>query len=422
MGCKVNQYDTQIMKELLLSSGYQIVGEEMQPDVFIVNSCSVTGKSDSKTRQLLSKLRKKLPHSILILTGCMPQAFPAETALLDTADIILSNASNDEIVSLIDEFLRTKTKIIQIKSHEKEKINNKITNFDDRTKAFLKIEDGCNRFCSYCIIPYARGRVRSKPLSEIFTEINELSLKGYKEVVLIGINLSAYGTDMGYTLADAVETACSVDGIRRVRLGSIEPDQLNDTIIERMAAENKLCPQFHLSLQSGCDKTLRDMNRHYDTAFYDTLVQKLREKFKDASITTDIMVGFPGETEEDFNESLGFVKKVGFARAHIFPYSKRNGTKAADFKNQVQDSVKNRRSKEMIELTNRSKTDFLKNQLHKTYPVLIENNKKPGQFEGYTPNYTHVKIQSDTNLSGSIVNVFVTAVDGDSLTGEKKDG
>jgi len=417
LGCKVNQYETELMKEDLIRNGYEIVTEDDLPDVFIINSCTVTAESDRKTRQMVRKYRRKLPDAIIVLTGCMPQAFTQEAEKLDSADIVLGNGTNDKLVFAINEFMLTNNRQVIVSEHRKETVNATIETFHDRTKAFVKIEDGCNRFCSYCIIPYARGRVRSKSLEDIKREVKSLVDNGFKEVVLIGINLSAYGKDEGLNLADAVETVAQT-GIERIRLGSMEPDQFTDEVIDRLSKVKSLCPQFHLSLQSGCDETLKRMNRHYDTAFYYDLISKLRERFDNASITTDIMVGFAGESDEDFKTSVEFLNKVGFAKTHVFAYSVRKGTKAEKLDGHIQTSVKRERSAIMIENALKCQAEFLNSQIGLTCPVLFENRTKDGFYEGYTPNYTLVRVKSDKNISGEIIETKLVSVENDYCIGE----
>lgn len=417
LGCKVNQYETELMKEDLIRNGYEIVSEDDLPDVFIINSCTVTAESDRKTRQMVRKYRRKLPDAIIVLTGCMPQAFKGEAEKLDSADIVLGNGTNDKLVFAINEFKLTNTRQIFVQEHRKETVNATIETFYDRTKAFLKIEDGCNRFCSYCIIPYARGRVRSKSLENIKREVETLVDNGFKEVVLIGINLSAYGKDEGLTLADAVEVVAKT-GIERIRLGSMEPDQFTDDVIDRLSNVESLCPQFHLSLQSGCDETLKRMNRHYDTAFYFDLIKKIRKKFSNASITTDIMVGFAGETDEEFKSSVAFLNKVCFAKSHVFAYSVRKGTKAEKLDGHIANDIKRKRSAIMIENALKCQEKFLSSQIGLTCPVLFENRTKEGFYEGYTPNYTLVKVKSDKNISGEIIQTKLVSVENDYCIGE----
>lgn len=413
LGCKVNQYESQVMHEKLCQSGFEYAEAYTQADIVIINSCTVTSVSDSKVIKLMHRIRRENPECVLIITGCMPQAFPDDERFSE-ADIILGNRSRDIIVPSIQQYLINRVRIKNIQEHKTDdKFESmSISGFTERTRAFVKIEDGCNRFCSYCIIPYARGRVRSKPLDELKTELNKLSNQGFKEIVFVGINLSEYGQEFGIDLADAVETACSINGIERVRLGSLEPERMDKETIIRLSKQSKLCPQFHLSLQSGCNATLKRMNRHYTAEDYEKIVNNLREAFENCAITTDIMVGFPGETEEEFEQSLAFADKIGFAKVHTFAYSRRPGTVADKADNQIQESIKTIRSREMIEHTNKKMYEFLKTQIGKTEPVLFERRNKSEKLEGNTMNYTSVEVDTDENLSNQIRNVKITDTDG----------
>ena len=404
-GCKVNQYESQVILENFLEAGYTIADSVKSADIIIINSCTVTAESDKKAKKVMHKIKKENNSAIIVLTGCLPQAFPSQMQLIDDADVILGNENKSEILKIVEEFLKTKKKIIKIQDFKPNTKFDKtlISDFNERTRAFLKIEDGCNRFCSYCIIPYARGRVRSKTLEDILLEVNKLVLKGYKEIVLVGINLSAYGTDIKVNLCDAIEQVCSVDGVERVRLGSLEPEHLTESTIKRLAKQTKLCPQFHLSLQSGCDTTLKRMNRHYTSSEYFDIVKNLRKYFENVSITTDVMVGFAGETDVEFEESLNFVKKVNFSKVHVFTYSVRNGTKAATFKNQIDVNKKKERSEIMIKETNKSRIQFLNSQVGKLEPVLYERLNSNRFFEGYTRNYTPIKTKTNKDLHSKII-------------------
>ena len=413
LGCKVNQYESQAMREDLIRHGYVPSDDRNCADITIINSCTVTAVSDAKNRKLLNRVRRENPNGIVVLTGCMPQAFPEDMESLTQCDIILGNKERAKLVPAIERFCAEHNRLLDIPlhtDHGAEFEPMKVSSFSEHTRAFIKIEDGCNRFCSYCIIPYARGRVRSKPLCELREEIEMLALRGYREVVLVGINLSAYGQGEGFDLADAVETACAVEDIARVRLGSLEPEQMTDALIDRLAAQPKFCPQFHLSLQSGCDKTLRAMNRHYDSNEYAEIVSRLRASFENASITTDVMVGFAGETEEDFLESLDFVRSIGFAKVHVFPYSQRRGTRAAEAPDQVPHAEKERRAKRMSEMTEICRREFLSTQVGRVEEVLFER-LRHGALEGYTKNYTPVRVLSDDrSLCGKVCRVSIAAV------------
>lgn len=413
LGCKVNQYESQYMSEILMKAGYEIVNNHEDADIYIINSCTVTSESDRKTRQSVRRFKRNHPNALVVLTGCMPQAYPEAAKELYEADIVLSNSNNGDILDLINSYFLEHKRIVKIIPHEKgEKFQkSQISDFYERTRAVVKIEDGCDRYCSYCIIPTARGRVRSKPLDEIKKEVETLAEKGIVEIVLVGINLSAYGKGENeqIDITDAVHAACSVEKIKRVRLGSLEPDHLTEEIVAKLAKEQNLCPQFHISLQSGCDKTLKKMNRHYTADEYRTLCKELRSKFADCTLTTDVMVGFPYETQEDFEESMAFVKEIGFEKVHVFPYSPRENTLAAKWE-QIEKHVKEERSRQMIEMTNEVREEFLKKQIGKTLNVLFES-KHGDYFEGYTANYTPVRVKSENCLSSQTLNVEITDSD-----------
>ena len=401
LGCKVNQYETQAIRRLLEEDGYTTV--EFSPGqadigeaVLVINSCTVTGESDRKLRQLLRRCRREHPLAVLVLTGCFPQAFPEGAEALPEPDVILGNAARRELPERLAQFFSEKRRIIAISPHTRAYESLSICEFQGRTRAFVKIEDGCDRFCSYCIIPYARGRVRSKPLDELRAEVEALAQRGYREIVLVGINLTAYGKDTGDTICDAVEVAAAPEGIYRVRLGSIEPDHLTDEVLARLAACDKLCPQFHLALQSGCDATLKRMNRHYTAGEYRALCDKLRAAFPGCAITTDVMVGFPGETVGDFEVSLAFVKEIGFSRVHCFPYSRREGTPAARASAQVPNAEKLRRNRELIAAAEESRVAFESALVGQTVWVLPETERADGRLEGYTDTYVPVAVDGGT--------------------------
>lgn len=418
LGCKVNQYETQALSEALMREGFLIVPHSEDADVYIINSCTVTAESDKKTRQAVRRFKRLHPDSVVVLTGCMPQAYPQIASEIDAADIVAGNKNNIDIPKMIKEYLQSRNRSVDIIQHSTgdEFVPCSISSFDERTRAAIKIEDGCNRFCSYCIIPYARGRVRSKPLEEIKKEAASLAANGYTEIVLVGINLSSYGTDCSLSLADAVAAVCETPGIRRVRLGSLEPDHMTDEMINSLKVQPKLCPQFHISLQSGCTETLRRMNRHYTAEEYEKICQKLRESFEDCTITTDIMVGFAGETEEEFEASLAFAKKIGFEKVHVFPYSQRKGTRAAEFPNQLDRKTKEERAHKMIALTNEIRADFMKSQIGKTVEVLAETKDENGICTGYTANYTPVRILNGAEC-GNYYKIKITAAGNDDCEG-----
>ena len=412
LGCKVNQYESQEMREQLKKNGYEITEDESQADVFIINSCTVTSESDRKTRQCVRHYKKKYPESVTVLTGCLPQSFPDAAGELNEADIVLGNRNNSRLTAALNEYFISGHRVLGMAQHESGEplISSGISDFEERTRAIVKIEDGCDRFCSYCIIPKARGRVRSKAIEDIKNEVNLLAENGYREIVLVGINLSAYGKGSDLDLADAVFAAAENEKIERVRLGSLEPDHLTDELLEKLSKCEKLCPQFHISLQSGCDRVLKKMNRHYSAAEYAELAEKLRKSFNDCTLTTDIMVGFPQETEEDFLDTVNFAEKIAFEKIHIFPYSRRSGTPADKMDGQIEKSVKARRAADLANTAERIRENFFKNQIGKTVSVLIEGKQKNGKAYGYTPNYTPVQIDGDAEI-GMIADVKITDFD-----------
>ena len=392
-GCKVNQYETESIKADFISEGFETADEITSADVIVINSCTVTSSGDSKSLYFLRKARKDNPEAVIVLTGCMPQATPEIAESIPEADIVTGTKERGNIVSLVKEFTKSRNQIVSIGKYcASDKFEEIIPgDFSEKTRAFVKIQDGCNQFCTYCIIPYARGRCRSKPLDILEKEIYTLAQNGRKEIVLVGINLAFYGKEFGIRLVDAVELCCKINGVERVRLGSLEPEVISDEDLLRLSKLPQFCPQFHLSLQSGCDKTLKAMNRHYNTEEYYGLVKKIRNIFPECSITTDIMVGFPNETDEDFKASLEFVKKVGFAKIHVFQYSPRNGTPAAK-QPQIKNSVKHERADRMKKLGDELKQKYLEKQIGKTVPVLFERENSPEFHQGYAPDYTLIKI------------------------------
>ncbi|MCL2068812.1 MAG: tRNA (N(6)-L-threonylcarbamoyladenosine(37)-C(2))-methylthiotransferase MtaB [Oscillospiraceae bacterium] len=419
LGCKVNQYETSIMTEAFLAAGFEIVNHSVSADVYILNSCTVTEESDRKMRRVLRRMRRQNPNAAICLCGCMPQAFPGLAAQIPEADIVLGTKNRADVLSAVYAYLDGGKKHVGVTEYTpgdgfEASI---VASSDGRTRAFVKIQDGCERFCAYCIVPHARGHVRSKPLRDIETELNGLAGAGYREIVLTGVNLSSYGADIGAGFADAVTLACGIPGIERVRLGSLEPDLFTDETVMRLRGLPGLCPQFHLSLQSGCDATLRRMRRLYTADDYRRIVGSIRASFKNAAITGDIMVGFPGETDEEFAQSLDFVREIGFARAHVFAYSRRPGTPAADMPGQIPPAEKTARSKIMTRAAEKSRGDFLESQVGISVNVLFESQKPGGMWEGYSENYTRVQASSPANIAGRIIRVTLTRTQEDSCIG-----
>ena len=412
-GCKVNQCESDNIRFSMIKNGYELSENIQNADIIIINSCTVTAESDRKLRQTINRIKKTNPSGIIVLTGCMPQAFPEKAKKLLGIDIVIGNSEKHEMVSVLKNYLRNKVKIFEINN-----INNVFkfekATFDSRlqrSRAFLKIEDGCDRFCSYCIIPYARGRVRSKNLEEIKKDIFNLSANGYKEIVLVGINLFSYGKDINSDICEAVKVVAENPDIKRIRLGSLEPDLVSDEIIEKLSCEKKLCPQFHLSLQSGSDKILKSMRRRYTSEEYLKLIKKLRDEFPDATFTTDLMVGFPGETENDFEKSLEIIEKTEFLKVHVFPYSRRPGTLADKYLGQISKNVKTERVKKAIEFSEKISKMVLSKFIGKTLDVLFETKDENGFYEGYTSNYIYVKVKSDKDLIGNIERVELLKID-----------
>ncbi len=418
LGCKVNQYETQEMSELLEKNGYTIIYNAAQADVAVVNSCTVTAESVRKTRQTIRKLKKQNPDNIIVLTGCASQAEPHIIEDLPEVDIFMGNRSNSEIAEAINEFTNNRRKLIKRIEHNNGDpfICLGISKFDGHTRAFLKIQDGCDRFCSYCLIPTARGRSRSKSLEDIDKELKTLAVNGYTEIVFVGINLSDYGKNTPYSLPDALRLAEKYYGIKRVRLGSLEPDHITDEMISELKTISKLCPQFHISVQSGCDNVLKAMNRHYTAEEYEHLANKLRENFVDATITTDVLVGFPTETDEDFKTTVEFVKRVAFEKVHVFPYSVREGTRAAKME-QLTKAVKEERAAQLTKATEKIREDFLKKQIGKTVEVLFET-EKDSYCEGYTKNYTPVRVFGDRKCKGEFLAVEIIDAEKDYCIGK----
>ncbi|WP_124098721.1 tRNA (N(6)-L-threonylcarbamoyladenosine(37)-C(2))-methylthiotransferase MtaB [Ruminococcus sp. Marseille-P6503] len=395
-GCKVNQYETENIRERLNKLGFGETGEIALAQICVINTCTVTAQSDSKCRQLIRRIKKENPACILAVTGCLPQAFPQDVQALSQCDIITGTKNKTALPELIMRYLSDGRRIVDIEEHSRNDRIEEMTNtfVEGKTRAYIKIQDGCDMHCSYCIIPKARGHIRSKPAEDIASEAARLSASGHKEIILTGINLCCYGRDFkdGTRLIDAVEAVCSVKGDFRVRLGSMEPEMISDEDIASMSRLEKLCGQFHLSLQSGCSKTLRLMNRHYEAEEYALLCEKLRKHFPGCAITTDIMVGFPQETDEDFQESLDFVRKIGFADAHIFPYSRRSGTAADRLSGQLDNYTKRKRAAEMSAVCAETKKAYLSSQIGKVRRVLFEKESSPDFHQGHTAEYVLVKI------------------------------
>ena len=407
LGCKVNQYETEAMIELFKNEGYEICDFSEKADVYVINTCSVTHMGDRKSRQMIRRAKKQNPKAVIAVSGCYSQTAPEEILSIDGVNLVIGNKGRNKITSLIEN-LTCESKVNAVSdimsTHDFEELH--IENYTDRTRAYIKIQDGCSQFCSYCIIPYARGPVRSRPESEIISEIEKLTKKGFTEIILVGIHVASYGKDLKNTsLEDLLIKVDKIEGVKRIRMSSIEPMTLNKEFVEKVKASTKLCPHFHISLQSGCDETLKRMNRHYTTDKYLEIVNGLRDAFSECAITTDIMVGFPGETDEEYDKTAEFVKKADFAEAHVFMYSQRKGTPAAKRPDQIAPQIKEERSKKIIELTNQSRDKFLSQFVGQVKEVLFEQ-IVGGYFEGKTANYITVRIKTNENLQGIYKNVL----------------
>lgn len=423
LGCKVNQYETEAVAELFAKAGCEIVPYTEVADCYVINTCSVTAMSDRKSRQIIRRAKKTNPKSVIAVMGCYSQTAPDEVLEIDGVNLVLGTKDKASVVRLVDT-LTPETKLNAVTdvmdNHTFEELH--INRCTDRTRAYIKIQDGCSQFCSYCIIPYARGPVRSRPEAEIIDEIETLAANGYREVILTGIHAASYGCDLGDTsLAQLLNKIDKTDNIRRIRLSSIEPMTLNSEFVDKIKDCKKLCPHFHISLQSGCDETLKRMNRHYTTAQFEEVVNGLRAAFPDCAITTDIMTGFAGETDEEFEKTVEFIKRIEFAEAHVFQYSPRRGTPAARRPNQVKPEVKEARSKTVIELTNKTHEEFLDRHIGREMEVLFETKVKDGIYEGKTANYITVHASADKDVCGEFHSVLLEKAENGIIHGKTID-
>lgn len=416
LGCKVNAYDTEAIMEIFEAAGYTLCDFSKSADVYVVNTCTVTHMGDRKSRQMLRRARRANPEAIIVAMGCYAQVSPAEVAAIPEVDIILGTMDRKDVLEHIEQYQQDHSRYIFVDDimTQRHYENLEINETKGKTRAFIKVQEGCNRFCTYCIVPYARGPVRSRSLADVVAEAERVRDRGYKEIVITGIHITSYGIDFDcddsekIDLTDLVSAVAEVDGIERIRLGSLEPLFLTDGVIEKLAAVEKLCPHFHLSLQSGCDTILARMKRRYTTKQYLGIVRRLREAFGLPAITTDIMVGFPGETAAEFEKTLDFVETVGFYQVHCFKYSKRKGTPAADYPDQVPEEQKNDRAQKLKTVSERMEKKFLKKNDERNVLVLYEKRSNDNWFLGHTPNYIPVYTESKQNLSGQILPVNVS--------------
>lgn len=409
------------MAEQFIDNNYEIVNFEEFADVYIINTCTVTNMSDRKSRQIIRRAKQINPNSILVATGCYAQTAKEELEKITDIDLIVGNTEKKDIVKIVEEYRdnknRERVKMSDI-NKQKEFVDFGSVTYTEKTRAVIKVQDGCNNFCSYCIIPYAKGRVRSRKLESVVKEITEIAEKGIKEVVITGIHVASYGIDFDNNtrLIDLLEAIQKIDGIERIRLGSLEPNIITEEFVNRLKKVTKMCDHFHLSLQSGCDETLKRMNRKYTAETFEKEVNLLRKTFPDVALTTDVIVGFPGETEEEFNETYKYLSKIRFTKLHVFKYSPRKGTIAAKMKNQIDSTVKEKRSHKLIELSNECEIEFLDRYVGKELKVLFE--KQDGEYiKGHTTNYLVVKAK-ETELENQIKDVKIVSRDNLELIGE----
>ena len=423
LGCKVNQYETQALEQLVTQRGHTVVPFEGEADAYIINTCTVTAVSDKKSRQVIRRARKAAPDAVIAVCGCYPQTHPADMEDL-SIDLVSGTGDRVGFVELLEKTYAERTPITNMDNAMERRVFEVLPagGLEGRTRAMMKVEDGCVNFCTYCIIPFARGPVRSLPLDEAVKQAKELSAEGYRELVLTGIEISSWGKEFkdGTTIIDLIEAVCHAAPDCRVRLGSLEPRTITEDFCKRAAKLDNLCPHFHLSMQSGCSAVLKRMNRRYDADRFYESVSLLRQYLDDPGITTDLIVGFPGETEEEFQETLAFIRKCGFSAMHIFPYSRRPGTPAAKMPDQIHNAVKEERAHRAAQVAQEMEHEYLSRWVGKTVPVLFEE-ERDGHWRGYTTRYNEVEIETDENLHNVLRNVELKGVSGIALTGDLAD-
>lgn len=421
LGCKVNQQETAAMINIFSKNGWEIAEDKEVSDVYVVNSCTVTLSGDKKSIQWIRRAKKQNPDAVVVLCGCMPQAFPDKAIAVNEADIIIGSKGKGQVYDLVQQFMADRNRIVDIKPHgENDSFEEMAEGADTmHTRAFLKIQDGCNRSCAYCIIPKARGRVRSRSVESIVAQARKLADLGHKEIVLTGVNISCYGQDLGNNVCDVIEAVAGIENVHRIRFGSLELDLFTDEMLVRMSKVEKFCPHFHLSLQSGCDKTLKAMNRMYDTKLYTDMMNRLRELFVKPVFTTDIIVGFPGESEKDFIESVNFVQKCEFLKVHTFTFSPRKGTVAYDMDEQIPNDIKSERNRTMTFKSEQTKNKVMESFIGFEDTALLEQQLENGYWTAYTSRYIPVVVKNSAHLNGGdIVNVKLTEINGQRMTAE----
>ena len=420
LGCKVNQYESEAIAELFQEKGYEIVGIDEEADVYVINTCTVTNFGDKKSRQLIRKVKRQNENAIVAVVGCYAQTAPQELMKVEGVNLVIGTKDRAQIVEMVENYKTENGVENHVSDIMKERVfeSLSIQKLANRTRAYLKIQDGCSQYCSYCIIPYARGPIRSRDPQDVLAEVKRLAENGFKEVVLTGIHVASYGKDRHDTsLLEILRQVHEVEGIERIRFSSIEPNVVTEEFAQAIADMPKVCDHFHLSLQSGCDKTLKEMNRKYDTEKYRQAAATLRKYLPEVALTTDIIAGFPGETEEDFQASYDFAKEIGFAKIHAFPYSPKRGTPAAARKDQLLNAVKAERSHRLIELSDKMADDFIQAYVGKEVEVLYERAIGEGIYEGHTTNYIKVKGTSDKDLTNVICKTKITKAENEELFG-----
>lgn len=417
LGCKVNTYESEFITHLFTSSGYKLVDYENNADIYIINTCTVTNSADNKSKKIINHTRKNNPNAIIVVCGCYAEYLKGDIPSGLDVNIIIGNKDKSKIVEYVEEYIKNKEKITKIYDLRHQEFENmEIKKFESKTRAFVKVQDGCNNFCSYCIIPYVRGNIRSKKKDIVIKEITDLVKNGHKEVVLTGIHTGHYGSDINSNLTELLHEIGKIEGLKRIRISSIEITELNDEFLNELENNKLIVDHMHIPLQSGCDKTLKEMNRKYDTEYFYNKIEKIRNIRKNISITTDVIVGFPNETDEDFNKTVEFIKKVNFSRLHVFPYSKRNGTRAAVMKNQVDGKIKKERAHILINLSKDLEENYYNKFLNKDVEVLFERFKN-GKYVGHTSNYLEVEVSSDKNLIGEICLVNIKKIENNKCIG-----
>ena len=396
LGCKVNQYETNAMEQQFIKNGYKVVDHHDFADIYVVNTCTVTNIAERKSRQMLRRVKDINKDAILVVCGCYAQVAKEELEKIPEIDIILGINEKNNIVEIVEDYIKkqvSKEEIVSDVSNQNEFLDFGDVTYTEKNRAVVKVQDGCNMFCTYCIIPYARGRIRSRKIESVVSEISKIAKLGIKEVVITGIHVASYGKDFeeNIGLIDLLEAINKIDGMERIRLSSIEPNIIDEEFVKRLSKLEKICPHFHLSLQSGCDETLKRMNRKYTTKKYKEAVDLLRSYFPDVNFTTDVIVGFPGETEEEFNTTYKFLEEIKFYRMHVFKYSKRRGTVAEKMPNQIDGNIKEERSNKLIELSNKNENEYNESYIGKEVNVLFEEYEN-GYFRGYTTNYMMVNV------------------------------